>query len=231
MKFLSILVVVSALSTTTTSANRKRNKKSSSSPTSAPSTPLSLERLTGTWNICEGRTTTLINSSPEAEFIVSPTTQCVSNVLNITALNEDLTSFKLEYSLRGLCSTFEVTGTKDCLENNSTLYKFVYIGTQSLNPRLKDQRINFQGARVEYKADNGEFLPAPGGKEFGTVVIDVTTLFQQTIYTDWNIRDLFQDPKREVFKVRTWKLVKDLGADCDTCPTSLSLGFPQPFYN
>jgi len=148
----------------------------------------------------------------------------VSNVLNITALNDDLTSFKLEYSLLGLCSTFEVTGTKDCLENNSTLYKFVYIGTQSLNPRLKDQRINFQGGRVEYKADNGEFLPAPGGKEFGSVVIDVTTLFQQTIYTDWNIRDLFQDPKREVFKVRTWKLVKDLGADCDTCPTSLSLG-------
>jgi len=221
---------------------KKRNKKSSSPTSSAPvpapapaPAPLSLERLTGTWNLCEARSTILVNSAPEAEFLVLPTLQCISNTLNITALNTDHTSFKLEYSLPGQCSVFGVTGTKNCVELNTTMYNFVYIGTQSLNPRKKDQHIMFTGGRVEYQDDNGEFLLAPEGKEFGTVEVDLTTLSQdqQTIYTDWNIRDLFQDPKREVFKVRTWKLVKDLSTSTDcscTSPTTDLLTLSDNFY-
>ncbi|KAL7493532.1 hypothetical protein ACHAWT_002513 [Skeletonema menzelii] len=187
-----------------------------------------LDWLVGTWNLCNGRQSRLVNTVDSRLVGSNNNPQCSDYwKMHISSLDDDpdtFVNFKLEAPFDAPCELFGIPPS--ACENDSTWLNMTFVGTLSLNPRMQSS-INFLGKRSAYKdAISGEWVPITTtlDGELTSLIVDVTN--QKEIYVDWlasgrrwsyNEDEVGQ--QHDILSVRSWMMVKDLKY-CDTCSTT-----------
>lgn len=195
---------------------------SSKSSKSSHSRSEGLGWLAGEWFLCDARETRLSNNLAQPKYIFKNNTpQCDDRwKFVITALGDgDNVNFKLENGFDTSCSPFGVPLTNDCENNNGkTFITETFVGAASLNPRWQKE-INFVGKRLDYEDDDGNQAPVSTlvDGEFTILKVDVTD--KEVIYVDWIQTDRRYGThyNHDVISSRSWKMVKNLRSNCDTC--------------
>ena len=187
-----------------------------------------LDWFGGTWNLCNGRQSRLVNTVDSRIVAHNNSPQCSDYwQMHISSLDDDpdtFVNFKLEAPFDAPWELFGIPSS--ACENDSTWLNMTFIGTLSLNPRSQSS-INFLGKRSAYKdAISGEWVPITTtlDGELTSLVVDVTN--QKEIYVDWlasgrrwSYNDEEVSQQHDILSVRSWMMVKDLKY-CDTCSTT-----------
>ena len=190
-----------------------------------------LDWLVGTWNLCNGRQSRLVNTVDSRIVANNNSPQCSDYwQMHISSLDEDrdtFVNFKLEAPFDAPCESFGIPQSA-CNSEGTTWLNMTFIGTLSLNPRMQSS-INFLGKRSAYKdAISGEYVPITTtlDGELTSLVVDVTN--RKEIYVDWlasgrrlSYNDEGVGQQHDILSVRSWMMVKDLKY-CDTCSTAAS---------
>lgn len=190
-----------------------------------------LDWLVGTWNLCNGRQSRLVNTVDIDLRANNNSPQCSDYwQMHISSLDDDpdtFVNFKLEAPFDAPCEPFGIPSSA-CSSEGTTWLNMTFIGTLSLNPRMQSS-INFLGKRSAYKdATSGDFVPITTtlDGELTSLVVDVTS--QTEIYVDWlasgrrlSYNDEGVSQQHDILSVRSWLMVKDLKY-CDTCTTAAS---------
>lgn len=188
-----------------------------------------LDWLVGTWNLCNGRQSRLVNTVDIDLRANNNSPQCSDYwQMHISSLDDDpdtFVNFKLEAPFDAPCEPFGIPSSA-CSSEGTTWLNMTFIGTLSLNPRMQSS-INFLGKRSAYKdATSGDFVPITTtlDGELTSLVVDVTS--QTEIYVDWlasgrrlSYNDEGVSQQHDILSVRSWLMVKDLKY-CDTCTTA-----------
>jgi hypothetical protein len=192
-----------------------------------------LDWLVGTWNLCNGRQSRLVNTVDSRIVANNNSPQCSDYwQMHISSLDDDpdtFVNFKLEAPFDAPCELFGIPLSACNSEATPTTWlNMTFIGTLSLNPRMQSS-INFLGKRSSYKdAISGEYVPITTtlDGELTSLVVDVTN--EKEIYVDWlasgrrlSYNDEGVSQEHDILSVRSWMMVKDLKY-CDTCPTAAS---------
>ena len=184
-----------------------------------------LDWLVGTWNLCDARQSRLVASS--GRLVASNNNPQCSDywTMEISSLDDDpntFVNFQLEAPFDAPCELFGIPQSACDKKTNTTWLNMTFVGTLSLNPR-KQTSINFLGKRSDYQDEFGEWVPITTtlDGERTSLVVDITN--KNEIYSDWLAagRRLTYDDEGvgqqfDILSVRSWKMVKDLQAYCDT---------------